>query len=56
MEGNGDLYCLSNKVLDLAEHWEVVLGLDVLWISSIQASNKGTERGDADTLADSKYS
>lgn len=51
-----DLYCLCDEVFDLTQHGQVVLGLDVLGVGSVQACHKTAERCDADTLADAKDS
>lgn len=55
-EWDVDLYCLCDKVFDLTQHGQVVLGLDVLRVGCIQARNETAERGDADTLANAKNS
>lgn len=53
-EGNVDLDGLRDQVLDLAEHGEVVLALHVVGVRSVQARDETAERGDTDTLADTK--
>jgi hypothetical protein len=53
-EGDVDLNSLGDQVLDLTQHRQVVLGLDILWIGSIEASDKTTKRCNADALADAK--
>jgi hypothetical protein len=56
VERNLDFYIFGNKVLDLSEQFEVVLGHDVFRIGSIKACYKATERGDTYSLADTKHS
>lgn len=53
-EGNVDLDSLRDQILDLTEHGQVILGLDILRIRGIQASDETTERGDTDTFADTE--
>jgi hypothetical protein len=45
---NFDRFC--DKVLDLTQHPEIVLGLDVVRIRRIQARDKASKRRDADAL------
>lgn len=54
-ERYADLNRLGNQVLNLAKHREVVLALDIVGVRSIQAGNESTERGNANTLANSQY-
>ena len=54
VEGNRHLDGFCYQVLDLAEHGEVVLGLDVVWIGRVQARDERTEGCDAHALADSE--
>jgi hypothetical protein len=49
-----DLNCLGDEVLDLTEHWEVVLGLDVVWVGDHHAGDETAERGDTVSLADTE--
>lgn len=53
-EGDVDLDRFSNQILNLAEHGEVVLGLDIFGVRGVQAGNQATQRGDTDTLSDTK--
>ncbi len=55
-ERDCDFDRFGDQVLDFTKHGEVVLGLDVLWISGVQASNEPTERCDSHTLADTEHS
>ena len=45
---------LRDEVLDLAQHGEVVLGLDVFGVRSIETCYKAAECCDTDALADAK--
>ena len=54
-EGNVDLDGLRNEILNFTEHGQVVLGLDVLRVRSVQARNEPTERGNAHSLPDTKH-
>jgi hypothetical protein len=49
-----DLNCLGDEVLDLTEHWEVVLGLDVVGVGDHHAGDETAERGDTVSLADTE--
>lgn len=53
-EGNVDLNSFGDQVLDLSEHGEVVLALDVLRVGSVEAGNETTKRGDSYTLTDTE--
>jgi len=53
-EGDVDLHSLSNQILDFSEHGQIILGLDVFGVGGVQASDKATQRGDANTLTDTK--
>ena len=55
-ERHVDLYSLRDKILDLAEHGQVVLGLDVVGIGSIQTGDQATKRCDANAFTDSQHS
>ena len=55
LERHVDFDSLGDKVLNFTEHGEVVLGLDIVWIGSIQAGNESSERSDADTLTNTKH-
>ena len=50
-----DLNRLCDQVLNFTKHREVVLVLDIVGVRSIQAGDEPTERGNANTLADSQY-
>ena len=54
-ERHVDLYSLRDKILDLAEHGQVVLGLDVLGVRGVEARDQAAERGDSDALADTEH-
>ena len=54
-EGNVDLDGLRDQVLDLTEHGQVVLALDVLGVRGVQARDETAEGGDTDTLADTEH-
>lgn len=53
-EGDVDLDSLGDQVLDLSEHGEVVLGLDILRVGGVEARNETTKRGDTNTLTNTK--
>lgn len=53
-EGNVDFDSLGDQVLNLAEHGQVVLGLDVFRVCGVEAGNKASERCDSDTFADAE--
>lgn len=53
-EGDVNLHSLRDKVLNLTEHGQVVLGLDVLRVRGVQARNETAEGGDTDTLTDTE--
>ena len=54
-ERHVDLYSLRDKILDLAEHGQVVLGLDVLGVRGVEARDQATEWGDSDAFADTEH-
>ena len=54
-ERDCDFDRFGDQVLDFTKHGEVVLGLDVLRISGVQAGNESTERCDSHTLADAEH-
>lgn len=35
-ERNVDFNCLSNKVFNLSEHGQIILGLDIFWVGRIE--------------------
>jgi hypothetical protein len=53
-EGDVDLHGLGYEIFDFAEHSEIVLGLDVVWIRSVETGHQASEGSDADPLTDSK--
>lgn len=55
-ERNVDLDSLSDEVLDLTEHLQVILGLDIFRVGGVKASNEATKRGDTDTFTDTENS
>ena len=54
-ERHVDLYSLRDKILDLAEHGQVVLGLDVVGVRGVQARDEPAEGRDPDALADAEH-
>jgi len=54
-EWDCDFDRFGDQVLDFTKHGQVVLGLDIIWISGVQASNEATERRDSHTLADAEH-
>ena len=56
VEGDIDFDVGSHQVFNFSEHGKVVLGLDVIRICSIQTGHETTERGNANTFADSQDS
>lgn len=54
-ERHVNLDCLRNQVLDLTEHGQVVLALDVLGVRGVQTSNQAAEWCDTNTLTNTKH-
>jgi hypothetical protein len=50
-EGNVDANGLRNQIFHFSQHCQLILGLDVFWVSSVQARDQASERGYPDTLA-----
>lgn len=55
-EGNIDLDRLSDQVLNFTKHGQIVFGLYVFWICSVEARDKASKRSDADSFANTKDS
>ena len=53
-EGHVDFDGFCDKVLNLTQHPEVVLGLDVVRIRRVEARDKASKRRDADALANAE--
>lgn len=49
-----DLNSFGDKVLDFTKHGEVILGLDVLGVGSVETSNETSKGSYANTLANSE--
>ena len=53
-EGDVDFDGFCDQVLNLAKHREVVLGLDVFGVGSVETCDETSEGGDTDTLTNTK--
>jgi hypothetical protein len=53
-ERNIDLDCFRNQVLDFTKHGEVILGLYILRVRSVQARDETAKGRDTNTLANTK--
>lgn len=53
-EGYVDLDSLCDEVLNFTKHREVILGLDVFGVGSVEAGNEASQRRNTDTLTDTE--
>ena len=53
-EGNVDPDGLRNQIFHFSQHRQLILGLDVFWVSGVQARDQTSERGYPDTLANAQ--
>ena len=53
-QGNGNLNGLGDQVLNLSQHGQVVLGLDILGVSDHHPRDQSTKRGDSISLTDTQ--
>jgi hypothetical protein len=54
LQGNGNLNGLGDQVLDLSQHGQVVLGLDVLRVGDHHPRDQSTKGGDSVSLTDTQ--
>ena len=54
LQRNRDLDSLGDEVLDLSEHGEVVLGLDVFWVGDHHSCNQTTKGCNTVSFSDTK--
>jgi hypothetical protein len=53
-EGNVDPNGLRNQIFHFSQHCQLILGLDVIRVSSVQARNQASERRYSDSLANAQ--
>lgn len=55
-ERDVDLYGFGYQVLDLTQHREIVLALDIFRVGGVQAGDQTAQGSNPDSLADTQYS